>query len=80
MLSGDFPVNFFNGFNRIEVPRGNFVSSNVIALGNHEVIAERTNASTINILEQKGFRVYSLDLSEFNKGTGGPSCLILPAY
>ncbi len=77
---GIFPVKIFNGLNRIEVPGGNFVSGNVISLGNYEVIAERTNASTINILEQKGYRVHSLDLSEFIKGTGGPSCLILPAY
>jgi dimethylargininase len=75
---GIFPINFFDGFNRIEVPRDNFVSGNVISLGNHEVVAEKTNITTIEILKQKGYRVHSLDLSEFLKGTGGPSCLILP--
>ena len=39
---------------------------------------ELTNITTIEILKQKGYRVHSLDLSEFLKGTGGPSCLILP--
>jgi dimethylargininase len=75
---GIFPVDFFDGFNRVEVPGNNFVSGNVISLGNHEVIADQTNTSAINILTQNGYRIHSLDLSEFIKGTGGPSCLILP--
>jgi N-dimethylarginine dimethylaminohydrolase len=75
---GIFPIDFFNGFNRIEVPKDNFISGNVISLGNHEVIAEKTNTIAINILKQNGYHIHSLDLSEFIKGTGGPSCLILP--
>ena len=75
---GIFPKDFFNGFNRIEVARDSFVSGNVISLGNHEVIAEKTNFSAIEILEHNGYKVHSTDLSEFIKGTGGPSCLILP--
>ena len=75
---GIFPKDFFNGFNRIEVARDSFVSGNVISLGNYEVIAEKTNTSAIEILEHNGYKVHSTDLSEFIKGTGGPSCLILP--
>jgi dimethylargininase len=75
---GIFPIDFFDGFNRIEVPSDNFVSGNVISLGNHEVIAEKTNTSAVDILKQNGYHIHSLDLSEFIKGTGGPSCLILP--
>ncbi len=75
---GIFPEKFFDGFNRIEVPGNNFVTGNVISLGNHEVIAEKTNTIAIDILNQKGYLIHSLDLSEFIKGTGGPSCLILP--
>lgn len=56
----------------------NFVTGNIISLGNHEVIAEKTNATAIDILKQKGYRIHSLGLSEFIKGTSGPSCLILP--
>lgn len=76
---GIFPINFFEGFNRIEVPGDNFISGNVISLGNHEAIAEKTNTSAIVVLNQKGYKIHALDLSEFIKGTGGPSCLILPA-
>jgi dimethylargininase len=75
---GIFPIDFFNGLNRIEVPRADFVTGNVISLGNHEIIAEQMNTTAINILKQKGYRVHQLDLSEFIKGTGGPTCLILP--
>jgi len=75
---GIFPIDFFNGFNRIEIPGENFVSGNVISLENHKVIAEKTNTSTIDILRKKGYHIHPLDLSEFIKGTGGPSCLILP--
>lgn len=74
-----FPIDFFNGFNRIEVPGADFITGNVISLGNHEVITEKTNTSAIDILKQNGYHIHSLDLSEFIKGTGGPSCLILPA-
>jgi len=75
---GIFPKHFFNGFNHIEVARDNFVSGNIISLGNHEVITEKTNTAAIDILKQNGYHIHSIDLSEFIKGTGGPSCLILP--
>jgi dimethylargininase len=75
---GIFPIDFFNGLNRIEVQGDDFVTGNVISLGNHEIIAEKSNAPAIDILKKYGYHMHSLDLSEFIKGTGGPSCLILP--
>jgi len=75
---GVFPIKFFKGFNRIEVPKESFVSGNVISLGNHEVIAEKKNTAAIHTLKHHGYSVHPIDLSEFIKGTGGPSCLILP--
>jgi dimethylargininase len=75
---GIFSIDFFNGFSRIEVPRDSFVFGNVISLGNHEVIAENTNTFAIDILKQNGYHIHSIDFSEFIKGTGGLSCLILP--
>jgi len=75
---GIFPMDFFKGFNSIEVPGDSFASGNVISLGNHGIIAEKTNTAAINVLRKKGYRIHALDLSEFIKGTGGPSCLILP--
>jgi dimethylargininase len=73
-----FPTNFFEGFETIEVPCSEATSGNVIALGGRQVIAVRENKETVTALKQRGFTVHALGLSEFVKGRGGPSCLILP--
>jgi dimethylargininase len=75
---GIFPDNFFRGFEKIEVESNSFISGNVICLGNREIIADCSNHEAIQKLEKAGFSVKGIDLSEFVKGTGGPSCLILP--
>ncbi len=73
-----FPANFFEGFETIEVPCSEATSGNVIALGGRQVIAVKENKETVSALKRHGFTVHALDLSEFIKGRGGPSCLILP--
>jgi dimethylargininase len=54
-----------------------FISGNVIYLGKGKIIVERRNREAIKILENEGYEVHALNLSEFVKGSGGPSCLIL---
>jgi dimethylargininase len=79
--AGVFPEGYFDGFDVIEVPNRDLAPSvaNVICLGPEEVIANAAeNLPTIQILEAEGIRVHRLDLSEFRKGAGGPTCLILP--
>ncbi|MFZ2900116.1 MAG: arginine deiminase family protein [Saprospiraceae bacterium] len=73
-----FPKNFFEGFETVEVPDHAFSCANVICLGEGEVVAERSNRDTIAALRHEGITVHALDLSEFVKGAGGPSCLIMP--
>ncbi|MFH1321361.1 MAG: arginine deiminase family protein [Bacteroidota bacterium] len=75
---GIFPDNFFEGFEKIEISNDNFASGNVICLGNNEVIADIANVETIKELKLSGIIVHTSDLSEFIKGTGGPSCLVMP--
>jgi dimethylargininase len=75
---GVFKDGFFNGFEIIEIPSRGFISGNVITLGDREVIVEISNQPVIEKLNEKGFKVHTIDLSEFVKGWGGPSCLILP--
>jgi len=54
-------------------------SANVICLAPNEVLAnEAENRETIDALDARGVRVQGVDLSEFRKGAGGPTCLILP--
>ncbi|MFQ6069214.1 MAG: dimethylarginine dimethylaminohydrolase family protein [Candidatus Aminicenantales bacterium] len=75
---GFFEDDFFRGFDLIEVECEMFVSANVICLGEGELIAEVSNTIAVEALEKRRFKVHTLDLSEFIKGQGGPSCLILP--
>lgn len=79
-IKGIHPPEFFSGFHQIEVPHTGFISGNVIPMGNNRVIAEKTNEPAIKALEDNGFSVYAMDLSEFVKGTGGPSCLIMEVF
>ncbi len=71
-----FKSDFFDGFEILEVPSDNFISGNVIFLPPNKIIAERSNLTAIKILKESNFEVHGIDLSEFVKGTGGPTCLI----
>ncbi len=76
---GLFPDGFFDGFDTVDISYLNPSSGNVICLGENEVIVNAAeNAETIGILEASGMRVHGIDLSEFRKGAGGPTCLTLP--
>lgn len=75
---GLFPASFFSGFKTISIPGRSSASGNVICLGKREVIVEQENSTARKALEEAGFKVYCVDLSEFIKGRGGPTCLILP--
>lgn len=73
-----FPESFFEGFDTITGPLSDFTSGNVITVRPNEVIADTSNAQTLEILRKHNVIVHDIDLSEFIAGTGGPSCLILP--
>jgi len=75
---GFFPRGFFSGFETIPISCSYSVSSNVICLGNEEVIVEKKNSVAAKALRDARYKVHTLDLSEFVKGRGGPTCLILP--
>ena len=75
---GIFPDDFFDGFDKVEVISNTFVSGNVICLWDNEVIADISNVQNIKELRRAGIIVHAIDLSEFVKGTGGASCLIMP--
>jgi N-dimethylarginine dimethylaminohydrolase len=60
-------------------PPGTVEGGDVICLRDNEVIANvAENEDAIWDLVRAGVHVHSLDLSEFRKGAGGPTCLILP--
>lgn len=70
----------FKGFELLKVPSGNFISGNVISLLSKKIIAERTNNLTIDVLRANGYELHEINLSEFVKGTGGPTCLLLNLF
>ncbi len=74
-----FPDGFFEGFDTVEVAFLNPSSGNVICLGEDEVVVNvAENGVTASALVEHGVTVWDMDLSEFRKGAGGPTCLILP--
>lgn len=75
---GVFPEEYFEGFEVIKISSDKFITGNVITLGDGEVIVEVKNFPVIKKLKEKGFKVHTIELSEFIKGGGGPSCLTLP--
>lgn len=72
------PEESLKGFEVIDVSCEGGSSANIICLGNNHVIVDRSNHEVITRLEEHGFFLHTIDLSEFAKGTGGPNCLIMP--
>ena len=73
-----FSTDFFNGFEVTEISTNTFISGNVICLSDNHVIAEKGNREVITKLKTADVKVHDIDLSEFVKGRGGPTCLIMP--
>ena len=71
------PRELLRGFEVIYMDCRTFITGNVINLGEERVIVEERNAEARYKLEKIGYEVFPLNLSEFVKGSGGPSCLIL---
>lgn len=77
-VAGVFPEGFFAGFLNLSVPNDGFIGGNVITLGPREVVALSESSAVGRLLREHDFTVHAMDLGEFSKGTGGPSCLIMP--
>lgn len=66
----------FADLDQVIVPEDEAVGGNVVVLGD-QVIAASGHAVTRRLLEGRGFTVHEVNLSEFAKADGGPSCLTL---
>ncbi len=75
---GVFPPGFFRGFDSLEIECKDFSGGNVICLGDGEVLADAANGRMVSRLKARGLTVHRINLGEFLKGIGGPTCLILP--
>lgn len=78
---GVFEETFFEGLDVVWIPAEGDApaEANVICIAPDEVIVDASGPAPLGpCLEASGVKVHLLDLSEFRKGSGGPSCLILP--
>lgn len=66
----------FDGLERVEVPEEEAVGCNFVRNGRDLLMAAGYNRIQ-QLLEARGFRVHAVDLSEFRKADGGPTCLSL---
>jgi dimethylargininase len=67
----------FDGLERVEVPDEEAVGCNFVRNGRDLLMAAGYDRIQ-QVLEARGFRVHPVDLSEFRKADGGPTCLSLP--
>lgn len=80
-VRGAVDPGLLEGFDVVELPSrpDGPPGANVLCLGPDEVVANVADGlEPVEILEAHGVRVHRLDLSEFRKGSGGPTCLVLP--
>jgi dimethylargininase len=79
-IDGTLPSEFLEGLDVIVAPRDKpDATANVLCLGEGRVLADaRESPRTLDALGRAGVDVRTLDLSEFGKGSGGPTCLALP--
>jgi dimethylargininase len=66
----------FDGLERVEVPDEEAGGCNFLAIEDDIVMASG-HERVRKLLEDRGFRVHEVDLSEFTKADGGPTCLSL---
>ncbi|MBN2053509.1 amidinotransferase [bacterium] len=62
----------------ITVPVGDFITANVISLGDGRILAHRGDYVVSDLLARRGYSVRAVELGEFVKASGGPTCLIMP--
>jgi dimethylargininase len=75
----EFDPSLLRGVDVVDVPKRGPSTGNVICLAPNEVLGNvAENKEALDILDVHGVNIHPLDLSEFRKGAGGPTCLILP--
>ena len=67
-----------SGFDCIDIEFSGPTMSNIICLGDGEIIVGASNEGAILKLEKECLKLHVLNMSEFSKGDAGPNCLIMP--
>ena len=67
-------TNLFNKFDKILVPKEESYACNCIVIKNKVLVPEGAS-KTISMIENKGFKIKTVPISEFMKGEGSLTCL-----
>jgi dimethylargininase len=74
LSKGNFDTNTLSGLRKIIVAKGEEYAADCLAV-NGTVLMARGYPKTRRLIENEGFRVEELEMSEFRKGEGGLTCL-----
>ena len=74
LAKGNFDTEILSGLKKIVVPRGEEYASDCLAVNGTILMAEGYS-KTKKRIEDEGFQVEELDVSEFRKGDGALTCL-----
>jgi dimethylargininase len=77
-VQGAIPDQALQGFEIIWVDPESAISGNVITVRPRTIVTTPLPPHTRSRLEDEGLHVIELELDQFVKGRGGPSCLIMP--
>lgn len=72
--SSSLKTNALGGFKWIETGESDRYASNCLAIGNTVLVAAGSK-NVANKIREEGFKTTELDMSEFEKANGGPTCL-----
>jgi dimethylargininase len=74
LSSGCFDSGILSGLEKIVVPKGEEYAADCLAV-NDTVLMAKGYAGARKLVENAGFRVQELEISEFRKGDGALTCL-----
>jgi dimethylargininase len=80
LAPGILNPSFFAGFEFVTVPEEEAYAAEALYLGERRVLIPSGYPRTVKNLKNAGYTPVETDLSEFNKGDGGVSCLSAPVY
>jgi len=70
----------FPGFNFITIPKEESYAADALYLGDGKVVIPSGHPRSVMKLKGAGYRLVEADMSEFQKGDGGVTCLCSPVY
>ncbi|MFW6038659.1 MAG: dimethylarginine dimethylaminohydrolase family protein [Candidatus Saliniplasma sp.] len=79
-------LSYFGEFDLVEIQRSDQNTKyknkpiNLMYLGDHKILMPDVYKNTKKILEDRGYTIITMDISEFWKGDAGTTCPMLPYY